>query len=307
MANRNAVKGAIVTKNVPTVTNAILTDMLNAEMNDNLRFREDYASSQTVTTPDPITGVVLDFTGIDRIDLTRTGGNTVLSVSGMGDGEEKYLRFVKSAGSTVAWTGVTDITGDQTNVTAAGVVVYQIIRKGTTYLTQAFVAPVIASLTNTGVTRYADNSEVLAGTETALAISPYTLTTGVPAASYITPGRIEIATQTEVNTGTDEVRAVCPKTLKPTTDRVAVLEGKKLVYSETTGVISVAGSATAAVTITHNLGYTGYRASAMVINSATIAGKVVIGVKGTNTMTIGLLNDTGSTMNVQVEVMLFKV
>jgi hypothetical protein len=303
MANRNAVKGAIVTKNVPTVTNAILTDMLNSEMNDNIRFREDYATPITVTTADPITGVVLDFTGIDRIDLTRTGGNTVLSVSGMGDGEEKYLRFTKSAGSTVAWTGVTDITGDQTNVTAAGVVVYQIIRKGTTYLAQAFVTPVTASPTAIGVTRFADSSEITAGTETALAVSPYTLTLGVPNATQTTAGRVELATTTEIANGTDlngvKALVVKPSQLKTTNDRILELEDRYL--AKLTGY-TVPNAGTVLVTVTHNRNTTAYVVSAIPVTSSALI-FATVETRNANTCTIRLWNTGGVSVVADLDVM----
>ena len=87
MANRQTAKSNIVTKNVPTVTNAILTDMLNSELADNIVFGEDVAVVQNSS----VSNITVDFTGKDRIDLTRTGGSLNITVAGMGDGETKYL------------------------------------------------------------------------------------------------------------------------------------------------------------------------------------------------------------------------
>ena len=142
MSNRTTVKSKIVTKNIPTVTNAILTDMLNAEMADNLCFREDVAVSQT----SPPGLINLDFaptpTGIrDRIDLIATGGNLIFSIA-IGtvlDGEIKYLLLTKTTGTTVTWSGVEDVTPVIENVTALSTVLYAIYRKGANYFAKAVV------------------------------------------------------------------------------------------------------------------------------------------------------------------------
>jgi len=135
MSNRTTVKSNIVAQNVPTVTNAILTGMLNTELADNVRFREDVAVIQNSS----ITSITVDFTGKDRVDLTRTGGALSISVSGIGDGEEKYLLITKTAGQAVTFVGVTDVTPVPANVNALGTVVYQIVRKDSNYLCKAWV------------------------------------------------------------------------------------------------------------------------------------------------------------------------
>lgn len=135
MANRTSVKSNIVTKNVPTVTNAILTDMLNADMNDNLKFREDVAVSQS----SGVSNINLDFTGKDRIDLTRTGGSLNLTASGIGDGETVFLLITKTVGQAITWTNVTDVTPVKENVTALSIVIYEIVRKASYYFARAWV------------------------------------------------------------------------------------------------------------------------------------------------------------------------
>ena len=95
--NRNTVKSNITTLNVPTVTNAIMDEILNDNLVDNVAFKADYA----VPIKHEITGqTILDFSEVDRIDLTCTGTDVGISVSGMSDGEVKCVRIIKTGGPT---------------------------------------------------------------------------------------------------------------------------------------------------------------------------------------------------------------
>lgn len=200
MANRTTVKSNIVTKCVPTVSNADMIDMLNAEMNDNVRFREDVVAVQTSTA----NRISCNFTGKERINLTRTGGSLDIDVSGIGDGEEKWLQITKTAGQSISWYmgGVIDITPCKANITAASVVTYQIIRKGNYYYSQAWIEAVKAATDAIpGVISPASVAEANALTTNTKALTPGR----VPKASATQQGIVEIATSAEIDAGTDTV------------------------------------------------------------------------------------------------------
>jgi hypothetical protein len=74
-------------------------------------------------------------------------------------------------------------------------------------------APSDASTTVKGIIEIATQAEVDAGTDNTKAVTPKTLPSGAGSASTTAKGVIEIATQAEVDAGTDTVRAVTPKTL----------------------------------------------------------------------------------------------
>lgn len=158
--NRTTVKANVISKNVPSVTNAVLTDMLNNDFADSIKFREDVAVSQTSST----TNITLDFSGKDRIDLTRTGGPLNISVSNLDDGDEKFILITKTSGQTVAFTGVTDITPVKENADALALVLYEITRKGSNYFVKAWVAsPLNATTDVSGIVEKATPTERTSG------------------------------------------------------------------------------------------------------------------------------------------------
>ena len=138
MGNRSSFKSNVTTKNVPTVTNAILTDILNNDLADSVVFGEDVAVVQNSGS----TNITVDFTDKDRIDLTRTGGSLNITVSGMNDGEKKHLLITKTIGQSITWVGVTDVTPIKANVTAVSRVLYEIIRKSSYYYCRAWLETV---------------------------------------------------------------------------------------------------------------------------------------------------------------------
>lgn len=293
MANRNTVKANVVTKNVPTVTNAILTDILNTEMNDNIRFKEDYATAITATGG----GATLDYSVYDRIDLTNLGSDTGLVVTGMNDGEEKWLVLNKTVGTKVNWFGVTNIDGSQEKIDAASKVVFQIFRKGSLYYSKALLPEGAATAAVEGVTRYATMSEVNAETSQVLAISPYTLARRVPLATQVAAGKVELATTDEITAGTDTSGSnplvVKPSQLKTSNDRITTVEGKTtryIAYKETTSAQLVNAASTQTFTITHNLGTTSYQAFAQIIYNATVPLMVYLCSRETNTATFLVYN-----------------
>ena len=195
MANRTTVKAKIVEKNVPTVTNAILTDMLNAEMCDNIKFNEDVAVVQIATS----SSITVDFTGKDRVDLTRTGGSLAITVSGMEDGERKYLLITKTVGQRVAFVGVTDITTVAYNVSGLDRVLYEIVRKGIYYYARAWVSVGQATTSNQGIIELAITTESNILLDDEKAVTPAT----IPIGSTSQRGIFEAASSSEIDAGTD--------------------------------------------------------------------------------------------------------
>lgn len=161
MANRTTVKSNIVTKNVPTVNNTILGDILNADLADNICFREDVAVTQSSSA----SAISVDFTGKDRVDLTRTGGTLNITVTGIEDGETKFLLVTKTAGQAVTWVGVTDITPIKSNADALPLVLYEIVRKGSNYFVKAWVETI----------QVASGAQVIAGTSNVVVLTPQNL------------------------------------------------------------------------------------------------------------------------------------
>jgi len=185
--NRTTTKSNVITKNVPTVTNAILTDILNADFADNLRFRLDVAVAQSSS----VTNITCDFADKDRIDLTRTGGALNITLSGLEDGDVKYLLITKTAGQAITFVGATDVTPLIANVTAVSSVLYEIVRKASNYYVRAFLETVLAAsgaetiagtITNKFVTpdglqdKAASSAETIAGTSTTKFVTPDALT-----------------------------------------------------------------------------------------------------------------------------------
>lgn len=195
MANRTTVKSNIVSKNVPSVTNTILTDMLNADMNDNIVFKEDVAVVQSSST----SNITCDFTGKDRINLTRTGGSLNITLSGIGDGQTVHLLITKTTGQAITWVGVTDVTPVVADVTALSTVLYEVVRKGSNYYARAFVVIGAATELRAGILETATQSEANSLTVTDKIITPGT----IPKGSTTQEGVVEIATSSEINAGTD--------------------------------------------------------------------------------------------------------
>jgi hypothetical protein len=215
MANRTTVKSNVTTKNVPTVTNAILTDILNNDMCDNVKFREDVAVSKVAG----VSGITVDFTGIDRVDLQRTGGSLNITVSGIGDGETKFLLITKTAGQVVTWVGVTDVTDVKPNADALSVVTYEIIRKGSNFYARAVAETVIL----------ASDAEAQGLTEALKVLTPATN----PIASTGQTGLVKIAGAGEIAAGTDSasgkgnVYCIPPSALKTVKDAANTAIGTK--------------------------------------------------------------------------------
>jgi len=206
MSNRTTAKSNIITKNVPTVTNAIMTDMLNNELAENVVFREDVAVVQSSGA----SNITVDFSGKDRVDLTRTGGSLNITLSGISDGEIKYLLIAKTTGQAVTFVGVTDITPIKANANALSLVLYEIVRKSSFYFAKAWVENVkTATDTIEGVLETATAAE-----SNALSVVNKIVTPGrIPIASTSQKGISELATAAEGNALSDTTRPITPGTI----------------------------------------------------------------------------------------------
>lgn len=197
MANRTTVKSNIITLNVPSVSNADLEDMLNDNICDNVVFGEDVAVSQSSS----VSAITCNFTGKDRIDLTRTGGSLAITVSGIGDGETKFLLVTKTAGQAVTFVGVTDVTPVKANADALSLVLYEIVRKNTSYFAKAWVETVQA----------ASDAETQAGSITNKFITPANLESKTATTSR--KGIAEMALAAEAQDGSSVALIINPQTL----------------------------------------------------------------------------------------------
>lgn len=128
--------------------------------------------------------VAVDFEDKDYIELTLSG-NSTMTFSNIETGEEKVLKIVKSAGQTVAFSGAQDQTPDADNVTALTNIYYSVYKKDT------------------------------GGN---IVVQPISKTFG--AASETAKGIAELATQAEVETGTDPARVITPETLTSFTSKI---------------------------------------------------------------------------------------
>jgi len=212
MANRTSVKTNINSKIQPTVTTAIHRDVLNSDMADNLKFREDVAVIQTST----ISAITCDFAGKDRIDLTRTGGTLSITLANIGDGEEVGLYVSKTAGQSVTFINATDATPVKINADALQNVLYIIKAIGANYFARAWVETVLAS----------SIVESNALTITNKFVSPGT----IPIASDTQAGVAKRATALECNALSDASRFVVPARIPKATPSQAgiVISGTSL-------------------------------------------------------------------------------
>lgn len=264
MANRTTSKSNIVTKCVPTVTNAIMIDMLNSDLADNVRYREDVAVSQSSAT----SSITVDFTGKDRVDLTRTGGSLSITVSGIGDGEQKFLLITKTPGQAVTWVGVTDVTPIKENADAISIVLYELIRKGSYTFAKAWVETVVqATDTVKGIFKIASQAENNALSNLENACVPGRL----PLTSETQRGLTRLATNAEVTAGTAGVAAQASQ-LRSEADNLLSTKlfatrmifgtfnsaGTTLTIWKGTLTASVSKLGTGFYRITHNIGHYNY-------------------------------------------------
>lgn len=325
MANRTSFKSSVTTKIQPLMTTLIHRDVLNNDLADSVVFGEDVAVVQNSGA----TNITVDFTGKDRVDLTRTGGALNITLSGIGDGERKFLLITKTIGQEITFVGVTDITPIKANVTAESIVLYEIVRKSSYYFCKAWVENVktatdeiegvletatqaesdalsvtdkivtpgrqpLATQTQKGLVELATATEARALTDLTVAIAPGT----IPIATTVQKGVIEVATSSQVDAGTAGDLAVIASDLKRKYDAlVASIAAKTSKGSLTVGDINTGKYN---YTITHNAGTTDYNAiiGLRTLNNSSLstdyglrAPRIIS--KSANSMVIGIqkLND----------------
>lgn len=194
--NRTTVKSNIQTLNVPSVTNAELNTMLRTYLSDNLKFLEDDARYQLSSA----TIINCDFTGKDRIDLERKAGPLQIHVAGIADGEEVFLLITKTAGNSISWVGVTDITPVKAYVTASSLILYSIVNKGGNYFSWAWIESVKqATISIPGIALIANQAEHDALSST----NKFCVPGYLPTPSTTQRGLYETATTSEIDAGSD--------------------------------------------------------------------------------------------------------
>jgi hypothetical protein len=258
MANRTTVKSNIIALNVPSVDNAELNLMLNGELADNVVFKDAVVAVQVST----ISNITCDFTGKDRIELTRTGGTLVITPTNLPDGSPVYLFIHKTAGYAVTFTIAVDQTEVQAYVTATTNVLYEIIQKGSVRYARAFLRTVkTATDSIEGVLPIASAAEVAALTILNKSVVPGR----IPLATDSQKGVIEVALPAENDAGTAGNLAVIASELKRKYDAalVAAAAASTAYFAANYKVKGfgrynfTAGAGSGQVLITHNLGLVG--------------------------------------------------
>lgn len=218
MANRQSVKSNIISKLTALVTIVKHRDILNSEIADNVVFKEDVAIAQSSSA----SNITVDFSGKDRVDLTRTGGSLNITVSNIGDGQDVDLLITKTAGQAVTFTNVTDITPIKANANALSIVLYRITRKSSNFYAKAWVENVkTATDTIEGVLETATQAESNALSATNKIVTPGRQ----PIATTSQKGLVELATSTEANALSDTTRPVTPGTIpQASTSQKGVIE-----------------------------------------------------------------------------------
>lgn len=102
-----------------------MINMLNVEMMDNLKFRLDVSVNQSTTS----SIVRLNYTDIDRINLTTTESELSIITTELEDGDEKWLYISKPTGCVISFVNEIDISPITDYNDAATILVYWIIRK----------------------------------------------------------------------------------------------------------------------------------------------------------------------------------
>ena len=165
MANRTTVKSNIQALNVPSVSNADLEDMLNDNLADNVEFIEKTYRPEITPAASTFT---IDFNGFDNVIYKFSGGAIhISSISNMSDGQLGYLKLTKTPGLGVTWgAGITDLTPVQADINSESVVYYKIKRVLTLYFVTAFVLIGATNESRKGLTKWASDSQIKAGTDT---------------------------------------------------------------------------------------------------------------------------------------------
>lgn len=198
--NRTEAKSATTSALVPTLTLAQLITLWNNELNDSYIFEKDIIASETEAGGN----VTINYANKDTATVT-TAVNLTVSFTNLENGAVKYLEITKAATNTVSFAGATDVSISQNTIdTTTTLVTYEIFNKNGSIYVRALLLGIIdiANIPNLSANKI--TSDELAAAR-------------LPQATTTAKGASELATQTEVNTGTDTVRIVTPDTLRDTT------------------------------------------------------------------------------------------
>ncbi len=123
-------------------------------------FRKDVSTTDTAATATK----TIDFTDIDFITITQST-NVTYTLSGIQQGEIKYLKITKSAGQSIAFSGATQEDENSTYIQALTSIMYEIFNKDGSIQVRAISKTIpSASETYKGIVELATQSEVDAGT-----------------------------------------------------------------------------------------------------------------------------------------------
>ena len=177
-SNRTTVKTNVNNKIVPVMITETHREVLNADFADNIVFREDVVSS-TYSGSNPVN---VCFSGRDRANLVVTGTiNVAMTLTGLDDGDVKFILLTKTANKTVTFLNANDLTPIQDYITAASKVLYRITSKNGTYYAEA-LKQTIRQATDSilGIQRNATTAEVRTAAAVAASITSKTLSNNTP-------------------------------------------------------------------------------------------------------------------------------
>jgi len=274
---------------VATQTNAGALSAADKTKLDNIEALADVTDSTNVNAAGAVMETDISGTPSGRIIDDNTMGTasqttlaTSASIKAYVDGIVAGGMIYKGGYNAATNTPLLDATpistaiGDTYTVTAAGTFFTEDVQVGDVLVSEVANATTLAdwtlinknipdivsaSTTAQGIVELATNAEVTTGTDTVRAITPSNLTSItrlgtvtignvtaiVSAASETLAGKIEIATQAEVTTGTDDLRAITPLKLKTHLGESTFLKAA-LVYERLLSEI------TTTIVVTHNIG-----------------------------------------------------
>lgn len=205
MADKNTTEvSAAIQALAAVVGEAEFKQLIDDNFAKNCVFKKDVASAIPAASPTEL----LDFTDIDYLTVAQTG-NLIYSISGVNQGNVKYLKITKLASETITFTAsVFESSGSIYMNTVLTEVLFMVINKDGVFriIPLTNLTP-IASEDYEGIVEKATTAESLSGAadkfiDAALLQAITSLETRV--------GLIERATQAEAEAETDNERAMTP-------------------------------------------------------------------------------------------------
>ncbi len=131
-------------------------------------FRKDVSTTDTAATATK----TLDFTDIDFITVTQST-NVTYTLSGIQQGEIKYLKITKSAGQSIAFSGATQEDENSTYIQALTSIMYEIFNKDGSIQVRAISKTIpSASETYKGIVEFANATEAADYSNFSMAVAP---------------------------------------------------------------------------------------------------------------------------------------